>query len=301
MKIIDKIVSKIDGTIKFVIKTDDNLIVEFAYIYKKDNKHIICVPSQTSCCMKCQFCHMTDISDKIKLRDLGANEIHHGVKMIYQDLKLQDIHQTLLVSYMGVGEPLLNYINVANSMITLRCSFWNINQPIRFAFATSLPKSYYLNLFKFMNLINKADLNVKMHLSLHYINDDIREQWMQNSLPVMPSITALEFYHELTGNPVEIHYALIKGVNDSIMDAEILANLIANRNIPVKFLLYNEKESIDYHPSNYSQYLLFQKILNNKNINVEYYAPNGIDIGASCGQILADYYLKYNLKESLKG
>jgi hypothetical protein len=109
------------------------------------------------------------------------------------------------------------------------------------------------------------------------------------------------FYHELTGNPVEIHYALIKGVNDSIMDAEILANLIANRNIPVKFLLYNEKESIDYHPSNYSQYLLFQKILNNKNINVEYYAPNGIDIGASCGQILADYYLKYNLKESLKG
>ena len=42
MKLLDKISSKQDNTIKFILQTDDNLIIEICYINKDDGKDIIC-------------------------------------------------------------------------------------------------------------------------------------------------------------------------------------------------------------------------------------------------------------------
>ena len=43
MKLAKKIKSNLDSTIKFIFKTEDNLIVKFSYIDKNDGKDIICV------------------------------------------------------------------------------------------------------------------------------------------------------------------------------------------------------------------------------------------------------------------
>ena len=118
---------------------------------------------------------------------------------------------------------------------------------------------------------------------------------MPNSLSILPSLVALEYYKKITNNSVEIHYTLIDGVNDTEQDAIRLGEFLKYRGIPVKFLFYNEKPTIEFHASSKKKLNLFKKILGKYNIGYEYYIPPGLDVGASCGQFLMEYYLKYNL------
>lgn len=299
MKILDKIKSQLDNTIKYIFTTQDNLIIEMAYINKNDGKDIICVPSQTSCKMKCKFCHVTDITDQLINRNLTSQEIKEGIDIIYNELNLASKPKVLLISYMGCGEPLLNYKNVIQSMLSLRNEYQDIKVPlIRFAIATSLPEFAWVNFFELTNEIYKEKLLVKIHLSLHYTIDALRKEWMPKSLMIIPSLIALEYYRKITKNSVEIHYALIDGVNDTEQDAILLSEFLKNRDIPVKFLFYNEKPTIEFHASSKEKLGTFKRYFDKYGIQHEYYVPPGLDVGASCGQFLMDYYLKYNIIKS---
>lgn len=206
--------------------------------------------------------------------------------------------RTLLISYMGCGEPLLNIDKIIISMIVLRKEYQDVKVPlIRFAIATSLPYFSFPNFFELTEAIYSLKLPVKMHLSLHYTNDKLRKEWMPESASINPSIAALEYYQKRTNNSVEIHYTLIDGVNDTEQDAMILTDLIKNRDIPVKFLFYNEKPTIEFHASSKEKINIFKQYFEKYDIKYEYYIPPGLDVGASCGQFLMDYYLKYNIKE----
>ena len=295
MHILEKIHSKNDNTIKYIFRLSDGLIIEMSYINKDDGKDIICVPCQTSCKMKCRFCHITDSCETLINRNLESQEISTGVDLIYDDLNLKDNPRTLLISYMGCGEPLLTYKSVVESMCKLRDAYQDIHVPlIRFAIATSLPEFVWGNFFNMINLICQNKLLVKIHLSLHYTIDAIRKEWMPNALPIIPSLVALEYYKKISGNSVEIHYTLIEGVNDTEQDAILLSEFLKHRDIPVKFLFYNEKPTLAFHASSQNKLSVFRRYFEKNNISHEYYIPPGLDVGASCGQFLMDYYLKYN-------
>lgn len=294
MILLNKIKSKVDSTVKYVFLTNDKLVVEFSYINKNDGKDIICVPTQTSCQMKCKFCHISDISHKLIHRNIVAHEITEAIGFIHYDLGLYT-QKMLLVSFMGCGEPLENYQEVIYAMEDISVNY----APARFAIATSLPESCCLNFFKFTEAVTQKQLNVKLHLSLHYTDDSTRREWMPCSLYIGPSITALKYYNQVTGNPIEIHYTLIGRVNDSKDDAVALCRKLKHKNAVVKFLLFNEKESLDNCASNDDTKKMFSDYCTYYGIEHEFYTPPGIDVGASCGQFLLDYYLKYNLRKGV--
>ncbi len=298
MKFLDKIYSKTDNAIKFVFKTEDNLIIEFTYINKNDGKDIICIPSQTMCALGCKFCHTTEYIGKIKCRNITSPELIDSIKYILLDDELNIVknERTLLISVMGCGEPLFNVEYLIDSMAYIKKYGENeLNIPyIRFAIATSIPKNRWENFFRLTQLIQENQLPVKLHLSLHYTFDLIRKEWMPAALDIIPSISAVDFYKKITGNTVEIHYTLIEGVNDTEQDAILLSSFLKNKDINVKFLHYNERESLDYHASNKEKIKIFRKYLEINNIQHEYYIPPAIDIGGSCGQFLLETYLKYN-------
>ena len=163
---------------------------------------------------------------------------------------------------------------------------------VRFAIATSLPKYKWLNFYKLVDGIKTNDLPVKIHLSLHYTMDILRNEWMPASLDIMSSLAAIDFYRKITKNPVEIHYTLIDGVNDTEQDAILLSTFLKDKDINVKFLFYNEKPSIDFHASSKEKLKIFKRYFDKYSIDHEYYVPPGLSIGASCGQFLLDYYIK---------
>jgi len=165
----------------------------------------------------------------------------------------------------------------------------------RFAVATSLPEACWISFFHLTEQVQYYDLKVKIHLSLHYTIDSIRKEWMPLSLSIIPSLAAIDFYRKLTGNAVELHYALIDGVNDTEQDAILLSSFLKDRDFNIKFLFYNERATLDVHASNKEKLNIFRRYFDKYNIQHEYYIPPGLDIGASCGQFLFDYYEKYGV------
>jgi len=228
-------------------------------------------------------------------RNLKGHEIAGGVQLVYTDLDLAASDDTLLISYMGLGEPLNNVEEVVSSMCLIKEEYKGLSV-VRFGLATSLPINSIGKFYALMRDVKSYDLNVKVHLSLHYTDDAIRARWMPNSTDIKTSITTLELYHRYTGRAVEIHYTLIKDLNDTESDALKLTDLLRYRDIPVKFLFYNEKASLEYTRSSIKRYQLFKCYLDFYCIKNEYYTPPGLDVGASCGQFLLDYYYRYNLK-----
>jgi 23S rRNA (adenine2503-C2)-methyltransferase len=294
MKLIDTVKSKVDKTVKYIFRMDDGLITEMAYIDNGSNKDIICVSSQTACAMGCKFCHTTDVIGKVKIRNITAEEIVRGIRVVCNEQNLHKNQRMLLISYMGCGEPLLNVDNILTSMDML----FAIYGKIRFAVATMIPATHWVKFFEFTNYIESKKLPVKVHLSLHSAIEETRQYLIPNALSIIPSLDALNFYRTMTGNSVEIHYSLIKDVNDTRKELEELWFYIGDYGFPVKFMPYNKKDSLSFEVGSFDMvkwtYAQAKYQYRNFDSEYEFYNPPGIDVGASCGQFLFEYYQKYN-------
>lgn len=292
MKLHKKIESRIDDSIKYILFTDiDNLVVEATFINKHDGKNIICLLTQTSCNMKCKFCHITDISEEVVLRNLLAGEIVEIVKYIYDDLKLHS-NKILLVSFMGCGEPLLNVENLTKGIILLN----NKYDKIRFAVSTSITIDRNNSFDNFVIAIKENNIKLKLHFSLHYTNDKVRREWMPRTSTIKDSLNKIRYFKEETKNDIEIHYTLINGVNDKDDDIQFLINEFRKTDVCIKFIHYNIKSTIESTCTSIEKVNEIMDILNKNNVKTEYYIPPARDIGGSCGQILIDEYLEHNIK-----
>ena len=105
-----------DGTRKWLFKLKDGKDIETVFI-PEGKRGTICVSSQVGCSLSCSFCHMGTM--KLE-RNLTLEEILGQiitVKHLLKDWskKTEDRIVTNIV-YMGMGEPLLNYNNVINSI-----------------------------------------------------------------------------------------------------------------------------------------------------------------------------------------
>jgi len=294
MRLLDTIKSKVDKTVKFVFQLSDGLIFEIAYINKDDGKDILCVSSQSACLQGCKFCYTTKFLGKLQVRNIRWNEISSAVEQVYRILNL-DNQKLLLVSYMGCGEPLLNMTGVFSSMNRIHKVFPNS----RFALASLFPQDMVWRQFtNFVACLIDNHISVKFHWSLHFTEDSRRKLWMPKALTITDSLGPL-VYLAKKDFPIEIHYALIQGINDRPEDALRLKEYAQQIKASVKFLRYNT-DSPKTTKEQDMQIIstVFNPVLSPAGIKTEYYCPPGVDVGASCGQFLFDYYLKYNLKRS---
>lgn len=284
---IDRIVSKTGEVHKYVFSISGQN-VEFSYIDRGDGKQHVCCPSQTSCSQGCKFCFLTDYGAPVK--NLSADEIVYCVRFILtRSAKLGA--PTLLVSFMGSGEPLLNQIAVLTAMLAIT-DYYNavpIYRTVRFAIATSVPSVAAMK--SFTQKVYLGQLNVKLHWSFHIPDKDKRRMLMPGAVPSERVIPWLTNYRETTGNPVEAHYTLIDGVNDGERDIDSIVDLLKGTDIPVKFIEFNPKpSSLLRKASNGSLHAMLTE-LKWAGIKCESYCPPGADISSACGQFAAEHYV----------
>ena len=282
-----KIKSKEDKTIKYIYELQNNQIIEFSYIDNGTGKDIICVPCQTMCNMSCAFCHLTDHVGKIPLRNLSGALIFDIIMLICEDLSLSE-DRPLLISYMGCGEPLDNIDGVLSSMCYLKSERDNI----RFGLATMLPKKRWREFFELIQSIEDTKTNLKIHLSLHFVEDSLRTNWMPSAWSIDNSIGALKMYNTITGNPIEVHYTIMDGINDSEEAIQRLGELIPI-GCTIKFMMYSERKAIDAQRASIDKINKHIEYLSGLGHTVEYYEPPGNDIFASCGQFLIQLTEEY--------
>ena len=134
MKIIDKIISEDKLSAKVLQATDDNFVIETG-VFDDGNTCHLCVSCQIGCPISCQMCY--NGINKNYHRNLTKQEILDEIGNIIEQFELLKRYEYLCCSFMGVGEPMLNYDNVLAAIQELA----QRDERIYFALATTLPYS----------------------------------------------------------------------------------------------------------------------------------------------------------------
>ena len=267
-KIEKKLVSKKDGTVKYLFSLCDGEYVE-SVIMKYKYGYTICVSSQVGCKMGCRFCASTLAGF---VRNLTAGEIESQLHAAQKDLDIRISNIVL----MGIGEPLDNYDNVilfmhnVNNENGLNISMRNIT----LSTCGVVPRIY--------DLMNE-NLQITLTISLHAPNDIIRSKTMpvNDKWGIDELLKACGDYIKKTNRRVSFEYTLINKVNDTPQCANELCSRLHGMLCHVNLIPVNDVEERGNVRSSDDSVNKFLQILQNATIR----RTLGSDINASCGQL----------------
>ena len=271
-KIEKKLVSKKDGTVKYLFSLCDGEYVE-SVIMKYKYGYTICVSSQVGCKMGCRFCASTLAGF---VRNLTAGEIESQLHAAQKDLDIRISNIVL----MGIGEPLDNYDNVilfmhnVNNENGLNISMRNIT----LSTCGVVPRIY--------DLMNE-NLQITLTISLHAPNDAIRSRTMpvNDKWGIDELLKACRDYIKKTNRRVSFEYTLINKVNDTPQCANELCSRLHGMLCHVNLIPVNDVEERGNVRSSDDSVNKFLQILQNNGINATIRRTLGSDINASCGQL----------------
>ena len=270
-----------DGTKKWLFKLKDGKEIETVFI-PEGKRGTICVSSQVGCSLSCSFCH----TGTMKLeRNLELEEILGQiitVKFFLEDWRKKTEEKIVTnIVFMGMGEPLLNYNNVINS-INILCDTEGLAISKR---KITLSTSGIVNKIKDF----QRDTDVNLAVSLHAAFDNIRDELVpvNKKWPITRLFKELEVYNSTERKKrITFEYIMLDGVNDSIKDAKQLIKLISPLKSKVNLIPFNPWPDSSYNVSSPDKIDKFKKfILENGKIIATIRMPRGDDILAACGQL----------------
>lgn len=254
---------------KFLMQTHDHQLIEAGY-YTLD-EHILCLSSQIGCPMKCLFC----ASGESFTRNLSAAEIVSQAENILAEIKDGGPEEKgLLFSFMGMGEPFLNYENLVKSLWLL--GYYYPNSRMTISTLGTRPE--------LMKNLARLRLNntLKLHLSLHAPNDELRRRLLPQAGNIRPALDALAYFSSVRKVSVKVNYVLINKFNDSRKQAFQLAKLLKPYPFIVKLSCLNEING--FTASSFQQTREFETILDDRGIKTCRFFSSGAVVKAGCGQ-----------------
>ncbi|MGA2417849.1 MAG: 23S rRNA (adenine(2503)-C(2))-methyltransferase RlmN [Candidatus Staskawiczbacteria bacterium] len=267
------LVSKKENSVKAKITLSDGLQIETVLMAHRDGRNTVCVSSQVGCPLGCLFCATGKMGFK---RNLTTDEILEQVIFFERYLKNENARVTN-VTFMGMGEPFLNYDNVLKAVKILNDkNYFNIG-------ARSISIST-AGIIEGIKKISDEGLQINLAISLHAPNDKLRSLLMpiNKKYPLKEVLKAVDDYIKKTKRKVMFEYVLIKNVNDSDECAKELAGLMRKKLYFLNLILYNKTGS--FVPSETKRVDRFKSILKKEKINFVQRYRFGDDIQAACGQ-----------------
>jgi len=265
-----------DGTIKSAFKLYDDHLVEGVLI-PADSRMTACISSQVGCSLSCKFCATGYLPRK---RNLDYPEIYDQVVAINQQAMSNFNIPLSNIVYMGMGEPLLNYQNVLESVDKITGEQGLNMSPKRITVSTA-------GVAKMIKKLGDDEVKFNLALSLHAANDRKRDKIMPinetNNLEVLHD--ALKYYYQKTKNRVTFEYITFKNFNESVEDAEELYRFAKGIPCKVNIIEYNPISEADFQRADYDKIEAFQQYLENKGITTKIRRSRGKDIDAACGQL----------------
>jgi len=292
----DVLVSKKEDSVKARITLSDGLMIETVLMRHSGGRNTVCVSSQVGCPLGCLFCATGKMGFK---RNLTTNEILEQVIFFERYLchsptqrvprgnpdsktwipgqARDDISHVTNVTFMGMGEPFLNYDNVLSAVRELN------NQKTFNIGVRSLSIST-AGIVEGIKRLSDEPLHVNLAISLHAPTDELRKTLMpiDKKYPLPEVLKAVDEYIKKTKRKVMFEYVLIKGINDSDECARQLAFLMKKKLYFVNLILYNDTGV--YKASSTKRVESFRKILDQMEVKYTQRHRFGDDINAACGQ-----------------
>lgn len=266
------LVSKIDGTRKYLFRLGDGNMVESVAMYYKHGISV-CISCQVGCRMGCKFCAST-IGGLV--RSLTAGEILNQVLFVQKDIG----ERISNIVMMGIGEPMDNFDNVIKFLKNVNDEH-GINIGYRHISLSTC--GVVPNIERLMEYA----LPITLSISLHAPTDEIRSAIMpvNRAYPVDELLAVCRKYTERTGRRISFEYSVINGVNDSEECAKILASKLKGMLCHVNLIPVNNVEENDFKKPSADKIRRFMSVIDKYNIPVTVRRELGSDISASCGQL----------------
>ncbi len=271
-KLVIKKVERDKDVNKYLFELCDGNLIE-AVLMMHDYGKSICISSQVGCNMGCKFC---ESGRQKKVRNLLPSEMVLQILQVEEDINDRISH----VVVMGIGEPFDNYDNLVNFIDV-------INHPKGIQIGSRHITVSTCGIIPKIEEFSRLPYQVNLAISLHAATNEKRNKIMpiNKVYPLEKLIEAIKKYIAKTNRRVTFEYIMLKGVNDSIEDANKLCDLLKGMNCYVNLIPYNETNNIEFKRSKKDTILQFYDIIKKRNIAVTIRREFGSNISAACGQL----------------
>jgi 23S rRNA (adenine2503-C2)-methyltransferase len=263
-----------DGTGKYLFRLRDGATIEAVDIPER-HRRTFCISSQAGCALACAFC-VTGYWGAG--RNLTAGEIVGQVLAIRADRDLP--MEGLNIVFMGMGEPLLNLENVKAALDIL--TEWISPHRITVSTVGILPG---------LTEMARWERRPNLAISLHAPDEEGRGRIMpiNRTYPLAELIPALKRYPLEKGRKLTFEYILIRGVNDSLQDADKLSRLLSNLSAKVNLIPVNPDAVLGDRmvPPDDDTVEAFRERLRKRGWIATVRRRRGDDVSAACGQLRA--------------
>ena len=256
----------------------------------------LCLSSQVGCRMACSFCETGRMG---LLTNLTAGQIVRQ-RLVARNIRMEkgevaevsarksryfsDGIQNIV--FMGMGEPLDNFDNVLQAIRVF-------TEPAGLDFPhTQITVSTVGRIDGLRKLadICKAEpvwRNLRIAISLNAANDALRDELMpiNKAMPLAELKQALKEYPLAPKARFLIEYVLIKGVNDSLGDADAVIDFCRDLPCIVNLIPYNPQRFAAYETPEEPAILAFLNHLKERGLFTKRRVTHGRELMGACGQL----------------
>ncbi|HRD81734.1 MAG TPA: 23S rRNA (adenine(2503)-C(2))-methyltransferase RlmN [Saprospiraceae bacterium] len=274
----DKVQRSADGTIKTRFRLYDGHLIESVLIpVPEEQRFTVCVSSQVGCSLTCSFCATGRMK---RLRNLDAGEIFDQVVLVNRQSLETFGHPLTNIVYMGMGEPLLAYKPVMESIERITSPEGLGMSPRRITVSTA-------GIAKMIKKLADDASKVNLALSLHAADDAKRNEIMpineQNDLESL--MESLEYFYRTTQNRISYEYIAFQDFNEGLDDAANLYKLCKRFPVRVNIIEYNPIDNAPFTKASAHRIDDFARYLRDRDVMVTVRRSRGKDIDAACGQL----------------
>ena len=257
----------IDGTIKYLYRTENGHFIETVYIPEAD-RATLCVSSQVGCKMGCRFC-MTGRQ--------GFQGQLTATDILNQIYSLPDRDKLTNIVFMGQGEPFDNLDQVLRATELLMASYGWAWSPKRITVST-------VGLRKGMERFLRES-PCHLAVSLHNPFPDERSEMM----PAERSYSLTEFLPLLAQEDwthqrrLSFEYIVFHGLNDMPRHARELARLLAPLHCRVNLIRFHTIPDTPFQGADEQTMVWLRDYLTQHGVTATIRQSRGEDIMAACG------------------
>ena len=269
-----------DTTRKFLFRLPDGQFIESVFIPaspalygETSDRKTLCVSTQVGCAYGCKFCASGLRGWK---RNLSPGEITAQV-MAAEEATGERVDN---VVFMGMGEPLANWKNLA---VTLEI----LNAPWGFEIGARHITVSTSGLVPQIRELADHPVPVRLAISLHGATDEVRDQIMpvNKKYPLGELFEACAYFTSRRKQKLGFEYILIAGVNDAPGQARLLAQHAKRLDAKVNLIPYNTVEGLSWERPSTDRMDQFVRTVRAGGVVATIRREKGHDIDAACGQL----------------
>ncbi|MGI1671076.1 MAG: 23S rRNA (adenine(2503)-C(2))-methyltransferase RlmN [Neptuniibacter sp.] len=270
-----------DGTRKWVIRTESGSSVEAVLIPDGDRK-TLCVSSQVGCSLDCSFCSTGKQGFNSNLTTAEIiGQLRIAIRS-YGDYNTTSQRVVSNVVLMGMGEPLMNFNNVVDSIHLMMedNAYCLSKRRVTLSTAGVVPAIDKL----------REVTDVSLAISLHAPNDDLRNILVpvNRKYPIKELIAACNRYLDNLNDKrvITVEYTLINGVNDSPEHAKQLLKVLRKMPSKLNLIPFNPFPNSGYERPSEERIVAFKEIIVHGGVVTTVRRTRGDEIDAACGQLV---------------